>query len=777
MNGSGDRFPDKLPRQRQIIIAWLIGAQIGIVGILLVILAPHQEVLSEQPRGNEARVSFVKSTTCAECHPQQYQEWSGSHHGQAMQHANEKTVLGDFNDTSFTHFGVTSRFFKKDGKFFVNTEGPDGKLADFEIKYTFGIEPLQQYLIEFPGGRLQSLTIAWNTEKKRWFHLYPNEKIASEDPLHWTGRYQNWNLMCAECHTTHLRKGYDLKTDSYQTAWDEINVSCQACHGPGEAHVKWAHTQQNHKAPKQDDKGLLVNFKMNDSRYQVETCAPCHSRRHRISGEYRHSSPFLDDFVPSLLNADLYHADGQILGEVYEYGSFLQSQMYRQGVRCTDCHNPHNLKLKAEGNTLCIQCHQEHPDPRFPTLSAKNYDTPTHHFHPTGSPGAQCVNCHMPNKTYMVVDPRRDHSFRVPRPDLSTKLSTSNVCSTCHTDKSAQWAAEMVEKWYGSKRQQEPHYAEVISAGRAGIPEAESRLIQLAEDTQQSAMVRATALELLRPYSPKSLDAMVRATQDENPLVRVTAVGGLDRLPPKQRLVVVMPLLKDPIRAVRIEAVRVLASVPSDVFDPSQRPAFETALTEYREAQMAMADMPSSHLNLGVLQTNLGQPDLAEQSYQIAIRMDPYFLPARFNLANLYNQMNRNGEAERVLRDGIQHVPNQGELYYSLGLLLAEERRLEEAAGELGKAAELLPHRARVRYNYALALQHLGRRAEAETALLQAYQTDSRDPGIVHALAIFYAQQQQWERALPYAQKLIELAPGEPGPRQLMQQIQERVRP
>ena len=272
-----------------------------------------------------------------------------------MQEATDKTVLGNFANASFQHHGITSRFFKTDAKFFVHTEGPDGKLADFEIKYTFGVEPLQQYLIEFPGGRLQSLTIAWDTEKKRWFHLYPNEKISSDDPLHWTGLYQNVNSMCAECHTTNFKKGYDSKTEAYNTTWSEINVSCQACHGPGEAHVEWAKNLEDRAAPEYADKGLLVNFKGSGSRYQVEACARCHSRRHLIYDKFKHGSPLMDHIVPALLREGLYHADGQILDEVYVYGSFLQSKMYQAGVRCSDCHNSHTLKLKAVGNAICVQ--------------------------------------------------------------------------------------------------------------------------------------------------------------------------------------------------------------------------------------------------------------------------------------------------------------------------------------------------------------------------------------------------------------------------------------
>jgi tetratricopeptide (TPR) repeat protein len=719
-------------------------------------------------------VSFVDNQVCMPCHPQSFQDWGGSHHAQAMQPATEQTVLGDFNQTDFTHQGITSRFFKRDGKFFVHTQGPDGQMADFDIAYTFGVEPLQQYLIPLPGGRLQSLSIAWDTQNNQWFHLYPNEQVQPGDPLHWTGLYQTWNVMCAECHSTNLQKNYDPKSNTYQTTWSAINVSCQSCHGPGGRHVEWAQEQKGSTDAAYPDKGLLVDFTRLDAAGQAQQCARCHARRHPVSVNDQHGRPLLDDFVPEGLRAGLYHADGQILDEVYVYGSYLQSKMYRAGVRCTDCHQPHHLKLRAEGNALCGQCHQPTPNSRFPSLPAKSYDTPAHHFHSVGSAGAQCVNCHMPAKTYMVVDPRRDHSIRIPRPDLAVKLGTPDACTGCHLGRTARWAAEVVTQWYGTPTSS--HYAETLAAGRAGRREALPELTRLAGASDAPAIVRATALDLLGQYGTAGAEAIVAALKDPNPLLRVAAVGGLSGFPPRVQLEGAAPLLGDPVRAVRIEAARVLAAVPAEHFSSNQRQAFDAALDDYIAAQMAQVDTPGAHLNLAVLQTRQGQPGLAEQSYLSALQLDPAFLPARFNLSTLYNQTNRNADAERVLRDGIRLAPREGELYYSLGLLLAEEQRLPDAAQTLGHAAALLPARGRVHYNYGLTLQHLGRRPEAETALLKAYQLDPQEARVLQALAIFYVQGKQWDDAVAYAEQLVRVYPHAAEPRQLLQHIRQQRR-
>ncbi len=186
-----------------------------------------------------AESAFTGSESCSSCHAEQQRSWKGSDHDLAMQHTRKDTVLGDFNNTEFSANGITSRFFKNDGRFWVNTDGPDGNMQDFEIKYTFGVTPLQQYLIEFPGGRIQTLGIAWDTRPandggQRWFHLYPDQTINAGDDLHWTGAQQNWNYE-SKMYLNNLIKvirnrdcqvivgGYTsedfIPTDDYPTSW------------------------------------------------------------------------------------------------------------------------------------------------------------------------------------------------------------------------------------------------------------------------------------------------------------------------------------------------------------------------------------------------------------------------------------------------------------------------------------------------------------------------------------------------------------------------------
>jgi predicted CXXCH cytochrome family protein len=651
----------------------------------------------------EAGATFVGREVCQPCHQAAYESWVGSDHDLAMAEATPETVLGDFGDTTFSSKGVTSTFFMRDGRYFVNAEGPDGELDDFEITHTFGHEPLQQYLVPFPGGRLQCLSIAWDSELGEWFDLYPDQVIPPDDWLHWTRAAQNWNGMCAECHSTNLEKNFDAASNAYTTTWSEIDVSCEACHGPGSEHVAWAEIQPMAR-PEIADYGLVVRTTGISSPEQVDLCAPCHSRRTEL-GDWDHSTvSLLDSHLPSLLDQGLYHADGQILDEVYVWGSFTQSKMYANDVRCSDCHDAHSLKLKFEGNDLCLQCHR-----------ADAYDTADHHFHKKiheGKPsdGALCVKCHMPEQPYMVIDERADHSLRVPRPDLSQTLGIPNACSQggCHDDKSISWSVDAFEKWYGLAKK--PHYGPALAAGREGLPEASDELVRLAGNELYPAIVRATALSLLGRYpGEESTRAFAVALADPEPLMRYTAVNSVVAASPEELVELAAPLLFDPMRAVRMQAAVQLADVPDEVLKPYQREALAGALAEYRQAMEHSLDFAFAGHNLGNLAARLGDVAEAERYYRIAIAIDDLFYPAKANLAVMLNAQGRNEEAEALLRSILGAYPEQYDVAYSLGLLLAEMGRYEEAEAYLARAAAGMPDHPGAARNLQAVREYLAR--------------------------------------------------------------------
>ena len=559
---------------------WIAAALVGVTVLAIGVAFQFLNGSGEKAPGASV-ATFVGSETCAGCHQGEAELWRSSQHKHAMDHATDKSVLGDFNDASFDYYGVNSRFFRKDGKFLVETDGPDGKLATFEIKYTFGVDPLQQYLIEFPDGRLQALSIAWDTRPKeqggqRWFHLYPNEEIKHDDVLHWTKLNQNWNFMCAECHSTGVRKNYDAASDRFATSWAEISVGCEACHGQGSRHVDWARARQSWwPFGKTDDpkKGLPVRFderrdvswpidpetgnaratSRRPFRKEVETCGLCHARRGEFSEDWVPGRSLSETHVVSPLARGLYEADGQMRDEVYNYGSFKQSKMFAAGVTCSDCHEPHSAKLRAPGDGVCMQCHS--PD---------KYAALAHRRHEALSPPLACASCHMPTRTYMVVDPRHDHSFRIPRPDLSVGLGTPNACNDCHRDKSAAWAASAVEGWHGSGGKGFQKYAQAFHSAWTDKADAAALLAAVASDPNAPAIARASALSELAPrLSPSNINLARAGLSDPDPMVRIGALDMLENVPAAQLWSLASPLLSDSNRGVRIRAASLLAAVPS----------------------------------------------------------------------------------------------------------------------------------------------------------------------------------------------------------------------
>lgn len=693
-----------------------------------------------------AQATFVDEARCAACHAAEHSAWTGSHHDRAMQQPTPATVLGNFANAEFAHKGLRARFFERDGSYWISADGPDGKPADFHVKYTFGVDPLQQYLLELPRGRLQAYTAAWDVKRKSWFALYPDERIDFHDELHWTRPAQNWNYMCAECHSTDLRKNYDAATDTYDTTYFKINVGCQACHGPGSAHVEWADKRgaSAGKAENGSAVGLEVNLAARDSSTQIESCARCHSRRASFWGDYRYGKPLMDTHLPSLLSERLYHADGQILEEVYEYGSFLQSKMHGKGVRCSDCHEPHSLNLRAEGNALCATCH----NPATPAvrngidvtgLKHKDYDAPAHHFHPAGSPGAQCVNCHMPSRNYMVIDGRRDHSFRVPRPDLSVKIGTPNACTGCHAGKSAHWATQVVAQWYGPNRRQETHYGEALWAGRAHQVGAAAQLLALARDAGQPDIVRATALEMLYRYPGEAAArVMGELLSHSDPMLRRSALLGLEGFPPGELATLIAPLLKDPIRAIRMEAARAMAGLSVEQLGAGNAQAFAAALAEYEAAQGENGDRPEGHLNLGSLYAVQRKLDQAEVEFGKAIAIEATFVPAYVNLADLQRSRHQEQAAEATLRKGLR-ARDDPALHHVLGLALIRQKRMQEALAELALAAKQSREDSRYAYVYGVALHDLGQAKQGMSVLEAALKRFPGDRDLLNALAS-YAQ-------------------------------------
>ncbi len=478
-------------------------------------------------------------------------------------------------------------------------------------------------------------------------------------------------------------------------------------------------------------------------------CARCHARAARLSDDYVHGKPPQDTHRLSLLDEGLYWNDGQIRDEVYEWGSFAQSRMHAKGVTCSDCHDPHTQELRRPDNELCAQCHQP-----------AKFDVPAHTHHAQATPGARCVACHMPTTTYMRVDPRRDHSLRIPRPDLSAKFGMPNACNQCHTKKSPQWAADAIRQWTGRTPVGYQTFAAALQAGNVGAPGARGALMTLADDAAQPAIVRASAIERLgRMLSPSSLPAVTRALNDPDALVRLAAVDAIGAADPATRLRYLPRMLNDPARGVRIEAAHALAGPPEARLPAADRAAFAKALDEYVATQTYLADRPEGRMNLGNLHATRGDPAAAIAEFRKALEIDPTSVEARVNLADVYRTRGAESEAESVLRQGIANAPRAAALHHALGLTLVREKRHADGLREFGEAAKLAPENARYAYVYAVALNDVGRSKEALEVLSVALKAQPNDRDVLFGLAHFSSGAGRRDDALRYARKLTELDP------------------
>jgi tetratricopeptide (TPR) repeat protein len=731
---------------------------------------------------------YTGREACRSCHEKEYLLYTGSDHDLAMDTLSDQSVLGNFDSASYTHHGITSEFNKKGNRYFVRTEGSDGIMGEFEIKYTFGTRPLQQYLVVFPGGRYQMLPLCWDTRPvnqggHRWFHIYDQERIPPDDILFWTKIIQNWNYMCSECHSTNTRKQYDPLTGTYHTTWSEIDVSCEACHGPGSKHIEWAdHVDRGGNPDAYPDMGLVIRLKDIDqatwvfdmqtgtakrsvprqATILVDMCARCHSRRSVMTENYIHGKSLLETHWPSLLEEGLYYPDGQIEDEVYEYASFLQSRMFISGVVCKDCHEPHSSRIYVAGNALCYRCHL-----------AEKYGNPSHHFHRQDSIGSLCYECHMPERNYMVIDPRRDHSIRVPRPDLSGKLGTPNACNRCHNDKDSRWAAGYLKQWYGPVGKGKTHYGETFWAARKSYPEAFVQLNALAADEQSPPMVRATALALLADYSrPAAIESQKKGLTDPDPLIRYAAISSLETSDIQIITEIIPPALYDSVRLVRIMAARLLSTVPREYLNRSILKKQNEVLQEYIDAQMINADHPSAHLNLGVLYMNLGDYFRAEESFLRAIELEPGFMMSYINLADLYRITDKEDKGEKILRTALELHPGMSAVHHTMGLLLVRKGRQDEALPHLREAAYLEPSNARFSYVYGVALNSTGYPDEAVRYLTSALAIHPYDRDILFALSTFLRDQDKKEAALGYARMLSEYYPDDPDYRELLTSLE-----
>ncbi|RWP63192.1 tetratricopeptide repeat protein [Mesorhizobium sp.] len=707
---------------------------------------------------------FVDEKRCASCHASQAAAFAKSNHAKAMAVADDSTVRANFDGARYEHDGVLTTFFKRGGRYFVRTEGPDGKQAELQVKYTFAYEPLQQYLVDIGGGRLQALDIAWDTNKREWFWLGVGKPAKPGTTYHWTGPFYRWNRTCIDCHSTDPQANFQPETGEYKSTYVATSIGCQSCHGSGAKHVEWAEAGASQS---------LSNFGLAPADQNV--CLGCHSRRTKLLNGHEPGRAFLDHFSPSLLRPDLYFPDGQILDEVFEYGSFQQSKMARAGVVCLDCHKQHEATLKADGNAVCTQCHAETKPERFTNFDPSgSFDTPAHTHHPAGAAGALCANCHMPQRAYMKVDPRRDHSFVIPRPDLSIAYGTPNACTTCHATQTNAWAAETMDEWYGTAWRERPTIAHAFAGAAQNDPAAIEALRALVADREQAGIVKGSAIvEMGRLGGDAVFADVAAAAASPDPLVRLGSAQAAGSLPPELRLNAIGKLLTDETRAVRLATVTALGNAPTNDLLGDQRRSFDVALEDLRAYLQANADMAEAQNAYGLFLMGQRQADAAEAALRRAISLDSSLAGAHANLAELYRATGQNEKSETTYAEAIAISPEDPLLRYGHALALVRAQDLAGAIEELERSVRLAPANARYRTTLAIALDSAGRPDDAFASLDEAVAGGVADADLLSAAIQIGLKLRRYQETLKHAEALALLRPNDPQIAELVRQLRD----
>jgi len=668
--------------------------------------------------------STAEKGDCANCHAAQSTAWQSSHHALSMARATQSVdadtleissaVLGDFSEVTSSHHGLSATFRTVDGHPVMSLRR-DKRTSHYLVTHSFGVTPLQQYLTESKDGRRQVLPFSWDTRPKkqggqRWITLHPNEDISPADRLHWKQPLANWNGMCADCHSTGLVRNYSNVDNQFATTSTEINVGCGSCHG--------AHPHDNNPIAKGSSVGFVPRYPLEGSRSTgsenpstnrtsaqstVDICAGCHSLRAPIVDGINPELPYLDQFAPTLLNPTLYFPDGQIKEEVYVWGSFLQSRMHAEGVTCGNCHDPHSQQLKAEGNALCGQCHL-----------AQQYDSTTHHKHEANTKGAQCVNCHMPSRTYMVVDDRRDHSFRIPDPQLSETLGSPDACTGCHQQESQSWAASALGNWSSEDKTAAAQSTSTAlwQQHQAGSVLDADRLTALVGDKTLPEIIRASALvQQARLAGTLTPELLRRALDAEEPILAFAVASSSGGLTVSQREALLEPLLEHKFRAVRIAAANQLRDSSWAKATPKNK-KLSRALEEANAADQISSWRGEGLLNQGLNAERAGDIKSALANYQQAISRDPYFEPGYVNLTELYRRQGDNRREQLLYTQGLKALPNSEVLRYSYALHLVRRKNPAAALQQTTFALSKNPGSQSNAYLHLLLHDSLGNTAK-----------------------------------------------------------------
>ena len=421
--------------------------------------------------------------------------------------------------------------------------------------------------------------------------------------------------------------------------------------------------------------------------------------------------------------------------------------MYHNDVTCINCHDAHSLKLKFEDNKLCLQCHVP-----------ETYNSPSHHFHSNNSEGAKCINCHMTGKYYMGNDFRRDHSFRIPRPDLSIKYGTPNACIQCHADKDNKWAWDNFKKQYGEPDYK--HFSELLAPGLVGAEHGFNSLLELARDTIYPDIARASAVNGMNNYlDTDAINNMISFLNDDSALVRAATLDGLGNIDSNDYVNYLLPMLKDEKRSVRVKAFFAVSHLEDIQIPNEYKEVYKKVKKEFETKLNVTSDFVGGRVKKADYYLKQGDLQAAIKGYESALELDNINNIVRTNLANLYYRDQNYPKVEEAYKKIIELEPEYAQTYYSYSLLLAELNRLDEAIEQMHLAIKYMPENIRFYYNLSLLYDKVNNLKQAESIAAKGLKLDVNNESLLYVLAYVYNKGGQRDKAKNIASRLVQLYP------------------
>ena len=618
-------------------------------------------------RGGEGGPDYLGSAACARCHQQVYDQWEASLHVRMTKPVAEATIVGDFSDgTRFADHDRSFEFGRANGKPFMRVSFGGAPPETFRVDYTLGHKRYQGYLSTLPDGRMYVLPAFWHVESQRWIDW--KEITPIPDGAH--DLRQIWNSNCFNCHATNLVQGFDVPTRTYKTTWTEMGLGCEACHGPGRVHVDLIDAWRKDPALKPGGSLGIFSSRHGTPRQTYDTCAYCHGNKRNLYVGFRAGDRYEDYALPFLISEPIPATDLQ--GEFWPDGrpnrfnrpqALTLSGCFKAGdVTCTSCHvahgssNPFSLKVDitkgASGDTLCTQCH----------TSFKAAAVTRHTFHNAASEGSRCISCHMSDVNWRLLIRRRDHTFQAPVPEITAAFGVPNACTTCHDNRSPEWAARQMDQWWGDggRRKAAASIADTMYRAGSGDATVLPALARLAIDRSNGLLIRASAVEFIEQLAsgtagaasadaqsqtsfgygvktapikvapkrvqltPSQINALIGAASDPEPTVRAQAINAMLATGDHQRVVTpIIARLVDPARVVRARAAEALLAMGIATLPGAAGAALARAQDDFAQALRDFPESALNHTSLGWLESERQRPLQAHVALDAAIHLDP----------------------------------------------------------------------------------------------------------------------------------------------------------